>query len=274
MDLYRELSMKRYCLFVFFSFFFSAFTLMSAHLINFDRLMNEEFDELENFSLHGLHNHSAENVWAMTSENPPHPWIEPTPSQGRGPFYPVRMPSEVDTDLTIINEGPQARGVPVYVQGQIMDQSGQIIKNATIEIWQACATGKYNHPRDSNTAEVDPNFQYYGTTKSDETGKYIFKTIVPGPYPADTNWWRPPHVHFLVSAPGFHSLTTQSYFDGNSFLGEQEINGEIINRYNNDDLMLRELPVQDRTKLIVRFRAIQELGNTKLGVFNIYLRRK
>src|SRR5688572_16259699 len=106
-----ELSMKRYSLLVFFSIFFSAFSVLSSHAENFDRLMNEEFDELENFSLYGLHNHSAENVWALNSETTPHPWIEPTPSQGRGPFYPVRMPSEVDTDLTVLNEGTKALGV-------------------------------------------------------------------------------------------------------------------------------------------------------------------
>lgn len=272
--------MKRYCLSVLLPVLFSAFSLMGAQANNFDRLMNEEFDELENFRLYGFNSHSANNIWAVNSNDGPHAWVEPTPSQGRGPFYPVRMPSEVDTDLTIVNHGPKAQGVPVYLQGQIMDQSGQIISGAKIEIWQSCATGKYKHPRDSNPAAIDPNFQYYGTTLSDATGKYIFKTIVPGPYPADTNWWRPPHVHFLVTAPGFHSLTTQSYFDGNSFpevvthVGDQEINGEVINNYNNQDLMLNQLSLQDREKLIVRFRTTEELGNTKLGVFNIYLRRK
>lgn len=272
--------MKRKNLLVFITAFFCAFIVFSHHAENFDRLINDEFDELENFRLTGHHHHSAENVWAVNSGVMLHAWIEPTPSQGRGPFYPVRLPSEIDTDLTVIADGPEALGVAVYLQGQVMAQNGQIIKNATIEIWQACASGKYAHPRDPNTAPADPNFQYYGTTTTDQNGKYIFKTIVPGPYPADTNWWRPPHIHFLVSAPGYKTLTTQSYFDGNSFpdvvtrVGDQDINGEVINRYNNADLMLGQLSQQQREKLTVSFRETPELNNKKLGVFNIYLEQK
>jgi protocatechuate 3,4-dioxygenase beta subunit len=250
-----------------------------SHDARFDRLVNEEFDELKIFRLSGHHNHSAENIWAVNSILTPHMWVEPTPSQARGPFYPVRLPSEIDTDLTMV-KGVQARGVAVYLQGQVMEQNGQIIKNATIEIWQACASGKYDHPRDSNRAIADENFQYYAKTTTDETGKYIFKTIIPGPYPADANWYRPPHLHFLIAAPGFKTLTTQSYFNGDSFpevitrIGDQDINGTVINSYNHDDLLLGQLPAQEREKLIVNFRKTPELGNVKLGVFNIYLQKE
>lgn len=203
-------------------------------------------------------------------------WIEPTPSQPSGPFYPIRFPSEIDTNLRVINGGSPAMGTAVVIQGQVMNNLGTVIPGAKIEIWQACASGKYDHPSDPNPAAIDPNFQYYAATTSDGNGQYIFETIVPGPYPANRNWWRPPHIHFKVSAPGYGERITQLYFHGDSFsepittIDGIAIGAREINQYNNDDLILQRLTPERRARLIVSFVDVPD-STTKLGLFNIYL---
>ena len=98
-------------------------------------------------------------------------WIEPTAHQPKGPFYPVAFPDNTNTDLTTLDNVNYAKGIPAYVQGQVMDaNSGKPIENATVEIWQACVYGKYDHPQDPNPAPADPHFQYYGKDSTTATG--------------------------------------------------------------------------------------------------------
>ena len=51
---------------------------------------------------------------------------------------------------------------------------------------------------------------------TNQKGEFHFKTVVPGFYPADLQggWYRPPHIHFLISATGFPQFVTQLYFKG------------------------------------------------------------
>src|SRR3989338_3547246 len=85
-----------------------------------------------------------------------------TPAQIQGPFYPVKLPKETSSDLTVIG-GHEALGQKVYILGQVKDTNGDPIVGAKVEIWQACAAGSYNHPRDANPAPRDPNFEYYAS---------------------------------------------------------------------------------------------------------------
>src|ERR1700733_4971794 len=112
-----------------------------------------------------------------------------TPAQTEGPFYPVKDQPDEDNDLTIVRGNSKvASGQIIYVMGQVTDQNCAPVPNALVEIWQACVTGKYNHPNDTNPQPLDPNFQYWGKSVTDANGVYKFKTIIPGAYPADTDW--------------------------------------------------------------------------------------
>ena len=124
-----------------------------------------------------------------------------------------------------------------------------------MEIWQACASGKYNNPGDPNTAPLDPNFKYWGETVTSSTGEYAFKTILPGAYPADTDWDRPPHIHFRVLKRGYHELVTQMYFKGEPL--------------NDADKILENVPKQMRGDVIVDFQPGLNDPATKTGTFNI-----
>ncbi len=107
------------------------------------------------------------------------PWVE------IGPFYPVLKPLDEDADLTIIaGKKTRAAGKIIHVTGRVLNLKGEPVKDAKIEIWQANTHGRYTHPSDPNTASLDPNFQGSAVLKTDTEGRYRFKTIKPGSYPA------------------------------------------------------------------------------------------
>lgn len=141
----------------------------------------------------------------------------PTPQEVEGPFYPVADQRDKDADLTrIAGQSGSAKGQYIVISGFIKDDSGQPINNAVIDIWQANAAGRYDHPRDSNSAPLDPYFQGWAVIHSDNNGQYRIKTVKPGAYPATRTWTRPPHIHFKISRQGYPKLITQMYFPDES----------------------------------------------------------
>ncbi len=137
-----------------------------------------------------------------------------TPEVGMGPFYPMLKPLDKDADLTQVKgQKGVAAGAIIHVAGRVFDQKGSPVKGAKIEIWQANTYGRYSHPSDPNTAQLDPNFQGYGVLKTDNEGRYRFKTIKPGPYPVSPTEIRPPHIHFDVEGKA-NRLVSQMFFPG------------------------------------------------------------
>jgi protocatechuate 3,4-dioxygenase beta subunit len=164
-----------------------------------------------------------------------------TPAQTEGPFYPVKDQPDEDWDLVRVNgHTREAIGEIIYISGTVTDKNCKPISGALVEIWQACASGRYDHPSDTNTAALDPDFQYWGKSVSDKDGKYGFRTILPGSYPADTDWIRPPHIHFKIHKLRFHELTTQLYFAGQAL--------------NDQDKILQQLSVQDKNKVVAKIK--------------------
>lgn len=143
------------------------------------------------------------------------PKLGPTPSEIEGPFYPITPQKDKDFDLTRI-EGRKgrAKGQIIWVEGRVLDTAGEPIEDASVDIWQANASGKYRHPHDPNPAPLDPNFQGWAIVPSGTNGWFRFKTISPGAYPASVTWDRPPHIHFKVTKRGYVELITQMYFPG------------------------------------------------------------
>jgi protocatechuate 3,4-dioxygenase beta subunit len=131
-----------------------------------------------------------------------------TPADYEGPFYPVIRQQDEDNDLL------QVAGRPVAAKGDILNLSGVVLNtrgepqnDVMVEIWQTDPTGKYKDPRDSTPGPRDPNFQYWGKTKTAKDGSFSFKTLVPGGYAP-----RPAHIHFKVWVAGQLRLTSQIYF--------------------------------------------------------------
>lgn len=180
----------------------------------------------------------------------------PTPSETEGPFYPVKDQQDKDADLTQVDgHDGVARGQHIIVSGQVRDVAGHPIENATLDIWQADANGRYRHPLDVNAAPLDKNFQGWAIVRSDSNGLFRFRTVIPGAYPASRTWIRPPHIHFKISKPGYRALTTQMYFPDEAL--------------NNTDLLLNDKSATERAAMIAG--KIDQQGNLPIYEYNIVL---
>lgn len=166
----------------------------------------------------------------------------PTSSQDLGPFYPVVRPRDSDADLTRVRGARGiAQGMPINVVGRIVDRRGNPVRGATIELWQANAVGRYDHPGDTQSVgALDPNFQGYAMIATDRDGGFKFRTIKPGAYkiPGDM---RTPHIHLDIKGRS-DRLITQMYFPGEAL--------------NDSDLLLRT--ADPRESVIAR--SIQRLS--------------
>lgn len=162
-----------------------------------------------------------------------------TPSETEGPFYPITPQKDLDFDLTTIDgKDGMAKGQVVFIHGQVIDQDSKPVEGATVDIWQANAAGRYRHPHDPNPAPLDPRFQGWAIVQSGKKGMFQFKTIVPGSYPVNKEWVRPPHIHFKVSKRGYSELITQMYFPENEL--------------NNSDRLLQGKSKSDQALMIAK----------------------
>lgn len=181
-----------------------------------------------------------------------------TPPQTSGPFYPEDpvLLANNDNDLTRVQgRSGQAKGQIIYLEGQVLDRSCNPVPNAVVDIWQANADGRYNHSADAqNPKPLDPNFQSRGVCVTDSQGRYNFKTIIPGAYPADSTWMRPSHIHFRVSRIGYRELTTQMYFKGSEYLDQ--------------DLILQSLSAAEQASVVVDFQDRQLPTGEKIRIGN------
>jgi len=135
-----------------------------------------------------------------------------TPAQTEGPFYPNKLPLDTDNDLLIINDGiTPGVGEITHLTGKILDEKGNPVRNALVEIWQCDAKGVYLHTGDSAQKQdkLDKNFQGFGRFLTGSTGEYYFRTIKPVPYSIRT-----PHIHVKVKKAGKELLCTQMYIKG------------------------------------------------------------
>jgi protocatechuate 3,4-dioxygenase, beta subunit len=137
-----------------------------------------------------------------------------------GPLFPAGSVREKDNDLTIHGKGSPL-GERMIVAGRVLGEDGKPVRRSLVEIWQANASGRYDHPGDTHDAPLDPNFHGIGRTLTDDDGWYRFVTVKPGSYPWQNHpfAWRPQHIHFSLfgNAP-VQRLVTQMYFPGDPLL--------------------------------------------------------
>lgn len=167
-----------------------------------------------------------------------------SPPTTEGPFYPDKLPLDQDNDLIIIKDSTTpAVGIITHLTGRVLSQSGEPIKDATVEIWQCDANAVYLHTRDSGpkTQQQDKHFQGYGRFTTASTGEYRFRTIKPVPYPGRPS----PHIHIKVKRGDRELITTQIFirgFEGNSRDGVFRGVRDVVDR---ELLMTDFTPVKD-----------------------------
>ena len=140
--------------------------------------------------------------------------MKATPPQQLGPFYPVVRPLDQDADLTMLDgHDERASGDLLDVFGMVRDFDGNPVSGATLDLWQANAIGRYDHGGDTrDELPLDPHFQGSARIKTDDEGRYRFRTILPGIYGFGGSM-RPRHIHFTIDGKQSR-LTTQMYFPG------------------------------------------------------------
>jgi protocatechuate 3,4-dioxygenase, beta subunit len=185
-----------------------------------------------------------------------------TLSETSGPVFRHDVVRSEDSNLTAQHAGDPI-GERILVYGRVLDDAGQPIPQALVEVWQANAAGRYRHHMDRHDAPLDPNFSGAGRVFSDAEGRYEFRTIKPGAYPWGNHYnaWRPAHIHFSLFGAGLLSrLVTQMYFPGDPL--------QLL------DPIFNSIPdARARQRLIARF----DIGRTEPGYalayeFNIVLR--
>jgi protocatechuate 3,4-dioxygenase alpha subunit len=176
-----------------------------------------------------------------------------TPSQTIGPFFHRALLHEGWHDLA--RRG--AAGERLVIEGRVLDGDGAAVSDAMIEIWQANAAGRYDHPDDQRQDHpLDANFHGFGRVATGPDGSFSFRTIKPGPVPGIGNSMQAPHVNVSIFARGLlKRLVTRIYFPG-----------ELMN---DSDPLLSAVPPSRRTTLIAR--ADKRVSGERVLCFDIVL---
>jgi protocatechuate 3,4-dioxygenase alpha subunit len=171
--------------------------------------------------------------------------LTPTAIQPIGPFYHFALTPgwETGDNSAGVMAGPEARGERVRLTIRLLDKDGNPVTNGMIELWQADAGGKYNHPADTQEKAADPAFRGFGRLATNDQGLCLFETVKPGPVPAMApglkDRFQAPHINVTVFAPGLlRPVVTRIYFEGDPA--------------NEADAVLRLVPEDRRPTLLAR----------------------
>jgi len=147
-----------------------------------------------------------------------------------GPFYIAGAP-QIDNPGSIAPQG--AAGEQIELLGRVTDAAGGPVRGAELDIWQADGEGRY-----SNEVPDGDQWALRGRQTVTDDGSYRLKTVKPRHYTVKHDGpvgrlleaigrhpWRPAHVHFLVTAPGYRRLATQAYVAGGPYLDDDAISG-------------------------------------------------
>ncbi|MFI5351414.1 MAG: protocatechuate 3,4-dioxygenase subunit alpha [Candidatus Binatales bacterium] len=156
-----------------------------------------------------------------------------TPSQTIGPFF---GPALIWPGTEILVRA-KTRGERIVIEGRVLDGDGAPVGDAMIEIWQANAEGRYDHPDDSQQKQLDPDFHGFGRVATDSSGGYRLRTIRPGAVAARDAGLQAPHINVAVFARGLlKHLVTRIYFPNEPL--------------NADDPILKAVPPDRRPTLV------------------------
>ncbi|WP_046868127.1 protocatechuate 3,4-dioxygenase subunit alpha [Microvirga massiliensis] len=194
------------------------------------------------------------------------PHLKESPSQTAGPYVHIGLiPHQAGFDIfeksfSNVLAGPDTKGERICIEGSIFDGTGAPTRDVLVEIWQANAAGRYNHPADrQENKPLDPTFRGWGRTGTNfETGLYTFETIKPGSV-IGRKGHRPmaPHVNVWLAARGINiGLSTRLYFSD-----EAEANAR--------DPVLNIIEPRERRDTLIARREIR--GGVVVYVFDIRL---
>lgn len=146
-----------------------------------------------------------------------------------GPFFVEGAPEYQNGD-DISNGAP---GEPCFVSGRVLNGAGEPLPGAHLDVWQADHEGFYDVQYDGLEEA-----RGRGKLRTDEEGRYRFWSVKPEPYPiphdgpvgdlleaANRSVMRPAHVHFMAQAPGYRTLITHVFAEGDEYLDTDAVFG-------------------------------------------------
>jgi hydroxyquinol 1,2-dioxygenase len=149
-----------------------------------------------------------------------------------GPFYVEGAPVYSNGD-DISND---AKGAICYVKGQVRGARGEGVSNAQIDVWQSDEDGFYDVQNLDEAGNAIHRAR--GRLNADGEGYFNFRSILAEAYPIPHDGpvgrmlaavgrhpWRPAHLHFMIEAPGYETLVTHVFREGDQYLDSDVVFG-------------------------------------------------
>lgn len=147
-----------------------------------------------------------------------------------GPFH-VEGAPELPMGANICLD---AKGEDMVISGRILDTDGKPIADAVIDVWQANDEGFY----DVQQKGIQPDFNLRGVFRTGADGRYWFRAVKPKFYPIPDDGpvgkllgalgrhpYRPAHLHYIIKADGFESLTTHIFDPDDPYINSDAVFG-------------------------------------------------
>ncbi len=147
-----------------------------------------------------------------------------------GPFHVADAPM-LPLGANICLDG---KGEPCLFDGRVLDPAGHPIAGACVDVWSDNADGFY----DVQQPGIQPKWNNRGRFLTGVDGRYAFRGIKPTSYPIPDNGpvgkmlgkmgrhpYRPAHMHYLITAPGFQKLVTHTFVGGDVYLASDAVFG-------------------------------------------------
>lgn len=153
-----------------------------------------------------------------------------TDSTVLGPFYVQTAPEkQLGDDIS-----GDLQGEPMIVTGSVSTPDGEPIPNATIDVWHSDNDGYYDVQQLDKIGDLAMRARFV----ADDDGSFRFWSIKPAAYPIPHDGpvgemleaqgrhpWRPAHIHFMITAPGFEQLVTHVFVAGDQYLDSDVVFG-------------------------------------------------
>lgn len=147
-----------------------------------------------------------------------------------GPFH-VEGAPECEMGANICLDG---KGEDMVVRGRILDTEGNPVEGARIDVWQANDEGFYDVQQKGH----QPDFNLRGVFATGPDGAYWFRAVKPKFYPIPDDGpvgkllsrlgrhpFRPAHLHYIISAPGYDELTTHIFDPEDPYIDSDAVFG-------------------------------------------------
>lgn len=147
-----------------------------------------------------------------------------------GPFHVAGAPERNMGEVISLD----GKGESCLFEGRVIDLHGEPVEGARIDVWCDNADGFY----DVQQPDIQPKWNNRGIFTTGKDGTYSFIGIKPVSYPIPDDGpvgkmlaalgrhpYRPAHMHFLVTAPGFQKLVTHTFVGDDPYITSDTVFG-------------------------------------------------